>query len=84
MRACQLTETNVPQKVTLINCNAFFQANSSCSDIENLLANSAPFSRGKQAEEETEWEANKRKQIRSFFVTGKKVASSLFILPFSI
>jgi hypothetical protein len=61
-----------------------FQANSCSSDVENLLANSAPFSSGKQTKEESEWEANKRKQIRSFFVTGKKVAFYFHLLNFEL
>ena len=48
-------------------------ANASPEDIEILLQNCAPFESGKVLQEgESERDVKERKQIRSFWVTGKK------------
>lgn len=47
-------------------------ANSSPNEIETILLNSMPFESGRKGETESEFEAVKRREMRSFWVTGQK------------
>eukprot|EP00094_Tigriopus_californicus_P010747 TCALIF_10365-PA protein Name:"Similar to POLQ DNA polymerase theta (Homo sapiens)" AED:0.03 eAED:0.03 QI:160/0.93/0.76/1/0.81/0.88/17/0/1134 len=47
-------------------------ANSTPNEIETILLNSMPFESGRKGEAESDFDANKRKEMRLFWVTGQK------------
>lgn len=72
---CRLTSLNGQRARLLFNAgieSVAILANTCHADIEILLQNCAPFETGKQVDGESARDAAQRKQIRSFWVTGRK------------
>ena len=72
---CRLTCLNGQRARVLFNAgidSIAVLANSKVADVENLLQNCAPFESAKAVNGESDREAQERKQLRSFWVTGQK------------
>lgn len=72
---CRLTTLNGQRARILHNAKletVAMLANSSASDVENILTNAMPFESKKQGENESEAETARRRTVRSFWVTGQK------------